>query len=159
MESSLRYHYSWRLIFIQNISNIFASTEFHCFTFKIFIYYGLDEDHHKLIIQSTSGQFFALFLRMDNVSHDIRMYGLHTVFLECGQLVRPPNWLGSLYGLTVQKKSVIFDVLKQKYWRSLQDNSKRSFMQYGFMILTTPHWNRITTISGSAFFISPFIIW
>ena len=88
-----------------------------------------------------------------------RMYGLHTVFLECGQLVRPPNWLSSLYGLTVKKTSIIFDVLKQKYWRSLQDNSKRSFMQYGFMILTTPHWSRITTISGSAFFISRFIIW
>ena len=44
-----------------------------------------------------------------------RMYGLHTVFLECGQLVRSPNWLSSPYGVTVQKKSIIFDVLKQKF--------------------------------------------
>lgn len=33
-----------------------------------------------------------------------RMYGLRTVFLECCQLVWPPNWLSSLYGLPVKKK-------------------------------------------------------
>ena len=70
-----------------------------------------------------------------------RMYGLHTVFLECGQLVRPPNWLSSLYGLTVKKKSIIFDILKQKYWRSLEENSKRSFMQYGFDNATLKPYN------------------
>ena len=83
MGSSLRYHYSRRLSFIQNITDIFASTEFHYFTLKIFLYYGLDQDHHKLFIQSTSGQFFALFLRMDNVSHDIKFAFYSNVLILC----------------------------------------------------------------------------
>ena len=83
MGSSLRYHYSRRLSFIQNITDIFASTEVHYFTLKIFLYYGLDEDHHKLFIQSISGQFFALFLRMDNVSHDIKFTFYSNVLILC----------------------------------------------------------------------------
>ena len=80
MGSSLRYHYSWRLSFIQNIITFLLALNF---TLKIFLYYGLDEDHHKLFIQSTSGQFFALFLRMDNVSHDIKFAFYSNVLILC----------------------------------------------------------------------------
>ena len=70
--------------------------------------------------QQKCKHFICLPLCLGLITRQLRrMYGLRAVFLECCQPVRPLNWLSSLYGLTVKKESIIFDIMEQKSWRSV----------------------------------------
>lgn len=93
-------HDFWAVVLISSCLIYFASYDGNC--------------------QQKCKHFVCLPLCLGLITRQLRrMYGLRAVFLECCQPVRPLNWLSSLYGLTVKKESIIFDIMEQKSWRSV----------------------------------------